>query len=122
VERARARWGALTNATLEKHGRSERVDHRSYERQGLDRDPGGHFGPAAAPMVDRGGDHERLDDAAAVVDDRDHLRAVDCEISQLETTRAVLVQELEHSEEYPDRRHGSTYGGSSRDDDSSRGR
>jgi hypothetical protein len=114
---------ALTNATLEKQGRAERVDHRSYERQGLDRDPGQHFGPAAAHMVDRGHDHDRLDRAAAVVDGRDELQAIDCAITQLETTRGVLVHQLEYSEEHPDRREGPTNGGGfSRDDGASWGR
>ena len=50
----------MTNATLERAGRSERVDHRSYERQGIDKEPGEHFGPSAPHMVERGEDHERL--------------------------------------------------------------
>ena len=123
VEHARERWAALTNATLEKQGRAERVDHRSYERQGLDRDPGQHFGPAAAHMVDRGDDHDRLDHAAFVVDGRDELQAIDRAITQLETTRGVLVHQLEYSEERPDGREGPTNrGGFSRDDGASRGR
>src|SRR5262245_53000961 len=51
VERARERWADATNRTLERLGRVERVDHRSYERQGVDRQPGEHYGPAAAHMV-----------------------------------------------------------------------
>jgi len=54
VEHARERWAELTNEMLERNGRSERVDHRSYERQGIDREPGQHFGPAAAHMASRG--------------------------------------------------------------------
>ena len=45
MEHARERWAALTNAKLERRGRDERVDHRSYERQGIDREPGHHYGP-----------------------------------------------------------------------------
>ena len=47
IEHARERWATLTNETLERCGRSERVDHRSYERQGIDREPGEHYGPSA---------------------------------------------------------------------------
>ena len=61
IEQARKRWADLTNKTLERCGRAERVDHRSYERQGIDREPGDHYGTAAARMVDRGEDHDRLD-------------------------------------------------------------
>ena len=53
--------GELTNEALERAGRPERVDHRSYERQGLDREPGEHYGPAAAHMVARGREHDRLE-------------------------------------------------------------
>ena len=42
---ARERWAELTNHTLARVGRDDRVDHRSYERQGVDREPGRHFGP-----------------------------------------------------------------------------
>ena len=51
MEQARGRWAELTNQMLEARGREERVDHRSYERQGVDREPGEHFGPAAAHMA-----------------------------------------------------------------------
>ncbi len=122
MEHARERWATLTNATLERCGRTERVDHRSYERQGIHREPGEHYGPSAAHVVGRGGDHDRLDHAAAVVDGRDQLQAIDREITRLEATREVLVHQLEYREEYPDRREGTSGGGSSRDDDSSRGR
>ena len=65
VDGARARaMGDLTNEMLEPRGRDERVDHRSYERQGIDREPGEHYGPAGAHMAGRGVDHERLDEAA----------------------------------------------------------
>ena len=59
MEHARERWADLTNDTLRRAGRDERVDHRSYARQGIDREPGQHYGPAAAHMVSRGASHGR---------------------------------------------------------------
>ena len=53
IEHARERWATLTNETLERAGRPERVDHRSYERQGIEREPGEHYGPSAAHMAGR---------------------------------------------------------------------
>ena len=76
-EHARERWAALTNAKLQERGRNERVDHRSYERQGIDREPGRHFGPAAAHMVTRGLDHERLREAVTIAERQDAVRTVD---------------------------------------------
>jgi hypothetical protein len=40
MEKARERWASLVNEKLRECGRAERVDHRSYERQGIDREPG----------------------------------------------------------------------------------
>ena len=36
-------------------------DHRSYARQGIDRAPGRHYGPAAAHMVSRDVRHDRFE-------------------------------------------------------------
>ena len=105
MERARERWAELTNATLERCGRHERVDHRSYERQGVDREPGEHFGPGAAHMVSRGEDHERLENSAALAEDHEALRAVEAEIRQLEIARDALLHESpEHDEKQSGRR------------------
>jgi MobA/MobL family protein len=94
LERARGRWAELTNATLERHGRDERVDHRSYERQGIDREPGEHFGPGAAHAVARGHAHDRLEAAAAIANHQDALRAIEDEIARLEVTRDALVRDV----------------------------
>ena len=77
MEHVRVRWAELTNKALERCGRTERVDHRSYERQGLDREPGHHYGPAAAHMVGRGLDHDRLNEAAGVAAREDAQRVIE---------------------------------------------
>jgi hypothetical protein len=118
MERARARWGDLTNATLERHGRDERVDHRSYERQGIGREPGHHFGPGAAHVVARGRDHDRLEDAAARAEQQEALRAIDDEIGRLEAARNALVHEaFEHEEQPSGRRADPDRSGPDRGDD-----
>ena len=73
-------------------GRTERVNHRSFERQGVDRDAGRHFGPAAAYMASKGLDHERLTDSAHISDQHAELRALNTTISELERERANLVE------------------------------
>ncbi len=45
---------AYTNRALESAGRPERIDHRSYKRQGIDKIPSVHLGPAASQMEKRG--------------------------------------------------------------------
>jgi hypothetical protein len=94
MEHARERWAQLTNATLERCGRHERVDHRSYDRQGIDREPGEHFGPGAAHVAARGQSHDRLEAAVTMADDREALRAIEDEIARLEVAREGLVREI----------------------------
>lgn len=50
----REEWARHQNNTLEKHGHAERVDHRSYEDQGIDRQPEFHRGVAANDMLVKG--------------------------------------------------------------------
>jgi len=105
IEQARHRWAALTNKALERAGRSERVDHRSYERQGVDRDPGEHYGPAAAHVVGRGDDHDRLGNAVAVVDHEHAIRAIDGLIARLEAARETILRDgLPDAERQPEQR------------------
>lgn len=84
MEHARERRADLTNHMLEAYGRDERVDHRSYERQGIDRESGEHYGPAAAHMAERSVDHERLREAAVTIDVQDAVRSIDRDIESLE--------------------------------------
>lgn len=41
----RERWGTLQNEHLERHGVTDRVDHRSLKDQGVERAPEQHLGP-----------------------------------------------------------------------------
>lgn len=54
VEHLREHWCQLENQALERAGIAQRVDHRSYERQGLDREPEPRLGPHAHAMQQRG--------------------------------------------------------------------
>ena len=47
-------WEDKVNEYLEKNNRPERIDMRSYERQGIDLVPTVHLGPAASEMENRG--------------------------------------------------------------------
>lgn len=50
LELIRETWARMTNETLAEAGKVERVDHRSYQRQGVPLVPGFHLGRAAAAM------------------------------------------------------------------------
>ena len=48
LEGWRVAWQEHANAALEDAGSAERIDHRTLEAQGIDREPGAHLGKAAA--------------------------------------------------------------------------
>ena len=50
----RGAWADLANAYLERNDSPERIDHRSYERQGIDQIPTVHVGVAACQMEKKG--------------------------------------------------------------------
>ncbi|MCQ4863600.1 MobA/MobL family protein [Pseudoflavonifractor phocaeensis] len=54
AEEWRQGWAEICNQALEQNGHAERIDHRSYERQGLDIIPTIHLGAAASQMEKRG--------------------------------------------------------------------
>ena len=53
VSRERSRWAELANAALEQHRHVGRVDHRTLEAQGIDREPTRHRGPGATAIERR---------------------------------------------------------------------
>ena len=54
LEYWRKQWAAMCNAKFEEKGNGERIDHRSYERQGIDLLPTIHEGPAVRQMEAKG--------------------------------------------------------------------
>jgi hypothetical protein len=103
VEGARERLADSINARLREDGRQERVDHRSYERQGVDRQPAEHFGPEAAHIFERRGESDRLEYAAAVDDIPRQLADVEQQIEELERVHRSLVLEQESFKRTHDR-------------------
>jgi len=57
----RKAWAAYCNTALRIHGHDERIDHRSFERQGIDQVPTIHLGVAASQMERKGIRTERGD-------------------------------------------------------------
>ena len=54
LEYWREQWAALCNSKFEEKGLPERIDHRSYERQGVDLLPTIHEGPSVRQMEAKG--------------------------------------------------------------------
>ena len=55
----RESWARTANRHLERHGHAARLDHRSLEAQGIDREATQHLGPAATRQERRGEGSER---------------------------------------------------------------
>ena len=51
----RERWAGMANASLERHGYAERIDHRSHVARGIEDAPSRHLGPAATGYERRTG-------------------------------------------------------------------
>lgn len=62
LERWRERWAGHVNARLAELDIDARVDHRSLEAQGIELEPQGKVGPAAARMATQGLESERVDE------------------------------------------------------------
>lgn len=65
VEHLRERWAEMQNQALERAEVAERVDHRSFERQGIKQDATVHMGPRAMAM-------ERRAEQQAIREKRDY--------------------------------------------------
>lgn len=59
IEQWREKWENLVNRHLERHGFEERIDRRTLEEQGIDREPTKHRGPAVDAMERKNIETER---------------------------------------------------------------
>ncbi len=83
AEKWRAAWAAYTNRALEAAGRPERIDHRSYKRQGVDKIPSVHMGPAASQMERRGIQTQKGNINREIAADNKLLKEIKARITRL---------------------------------------
>ena len=84
AEEWRAAWAQICNQHLAQNGHAERIDHRSYERQGTDQIPTVHLGVAASAMEKRGIRTERGDLNREIEVTNQKLRQLKARISKLQ--------------------------------------
>ena len=94
LETWRENWARTANRYLERHGHEARIDHRSLEAQGIDREATVHLGPMATQKERAGEPSERGDinrDIEARNRERERLqieaRAVGRELTEAEQAR-----------------------------------
>lgn len=95
AEEWRAAWADCVNAALERGNHTERIDHRSYKRQGIDQIPTVHLGVAAHQMEKRGIRTERGDLNREIEVTNQRLRQLKARIGKL---RDWLKEEAANTE------------------------
>ena len=101
VEHIRSEWAHLANMALERAGKNVQIDHRSFQRQGVDRMPTIHMGPAATGMQRRGEKTrlgERNHEAAVINDKLAELEYELYKIQELEIAENRTGNGIEHVE------------------------
>ena len=83
AEEWRGAWADYVNGVLEHNGHAERIDHRSYERQGIDQIPTIHLGVAASQMEKCGIRTERGDINREIEVTNSNLRQLKARIVKL---------------------------------------
>ena len=83
AEEWRAAWAEICNSYLEKGNHTERIDHRSYERQGIDQIPTVHIGVAASQMEKKGIATERGELNRSIKEANRLLRDIKTQIGKL---------------------------------------
>ena len=85
TEKWRAAWADTVNQYLGQNNIAERVDHRSYERQGIEQIPTVHMGVAASQMEKRGIKTERGNLNREIADMNRELRQTKARIKKVKT-------------------------------------
>jgi len=93
AEEWRAAWADTANRYLEQTGHAERVDHRSFERQGVDQIPTIHLGVAAHQMEQRGIETERGNINRAIKFANQKLRNLGARIAEIKGELETLLAE-----------------------------
>jgi hypothetical protein len=83
AEEWRAAWADCCNRVLERQQIVERIDHRSFERQGLEQIPTIHLGVAAAQMESKGIETDRGNLNRKIVRHNNILFAIMAKLKQL---------------------------------------
>ena len=88
VQAVRELWERVANAALSRAGVGARIDARSLEAQGIDREATQHLGPVASEMERRGKESDRGDGNRQVAVNNVERNRLSAEIIDLHTERA----------------------------------
>jgi len=113
IESIRERWAELTNEKLLEHGHQIRVDHRSLEAQGIEREPTVHLGPAVSGMERRGietevGKRLTLEAASQRLEQAAELGKIERESREIERSILDLSGDLSRAKRERDMEHAKS--------------
>jgi ATP-dependent exoDNAse (exonuclease V) alpha subunit len=99
----RSRWAEIANEHLLAHGHQARIDHRTLEAQGIDREPTVHIGPTVSEMrkrgvetgIDRRMRWQELDTVQQRLKDAAELHALEAEQALLKRSILDLSNDLQ---------------------------
>jgi len=94
VEAWRAAWAEYANRALEAAARPERIDHRSYERQGVEQIPTVHMGVAATQMERRGVRTEKGDVNRQIAADNKLMKEIKARLTRLYNWSKELDEQI----------------------------
>ncbi len=92
-EEWRSAWAEYVNNYLRIDGIKERVDHRSYQRQGVEQIPTIHLGPVASQMEKKGWISERGRINRQIKEDNRLLRSIKIKMSELKVAAKQAFDE-----------------------------
>lgn len=92
LEKWREQWAKLANRHLERAGFPGTLDHRSYEAQGIDREPGQHKTKTAVSMERRGKPTDKAAQAKASEARRLEIAEIRAELATLEAPPEAPAQ------------------------------
>lgn len=95
VKAVRELWERTANAALERAGVEARIDARSLQAQGMDREATQHLGPVASEMERRGKESDRGDGNRLVLANNAERVRLAAEIIELQAERARIEAECE---------------------------
>lgn len=96
VEAWRAAWVEYANRALEAANRPERIDHRSYERQGVEQIPTIHLGVGATQMERRGIRTEKGDVNRQIAADNKLMKEIKARLTRLNNWSKKLDEQIGH--------------------------
>ncbi|MFI3226287.1 MAG: MobQ family relaxase [Clostridia bacterium] len=79
----RGNWSNICNKYLQELGVDEKIDHRSYERQGVDKIPSIHLGVSASQMENKGIKTQRGELNRQILQDNKELRILNARMTRL---------------------------------------